>query len=783
MTCAACVAHVEKALAAVPGVSAATVNLATESAAVATASVDAGRLRSAVEQAGYEVPTTRTQLAVEGMTCASCVAHVEKALRHVPGVLDASVNLAAETATIDSIEGTVSAGDLLAAVAHAGYTAHLRHGSVSAQRREPAASIERDAVLALLLAAPLVLPMIAAAFGVDLMLPAWAQCVLATPVQFWCGRRFYLTTFKALRARTANMDVLVALGTTAAYGLSLYLWLGRGHGAHLYFEASAVVIALVLLGRWLEARAKRQASAAIRLLGELRPTQARVLRAGGEQLLPLEQVARGDIVIVLPGERIAVDGRIRAGSSAVDESLLTGESLPVDKHANDPVTAGALNTNGRIEVETTAAGAETVLAAIIRRVESAQAAKVPIQRMVDQVAAVFVPIVLVIALATLIGWLVAGQPFDVATIRAVGVLVIACPCALGLATPTAIIAGTGVAAQNGILIKDAEALETARSITLVAFDKTGTLTLGEPRVATVETMPRISPNDALALAAAASDASTHPLAAAVRVAAHAAGATPPAPVTDPQVLAGRGVSARIGNGEIYFGNARWMAELGVGATFTDAAERLQKSGHSLSWLARRQASTLEALALIAFADPPRPQAHAAIEHLTAMGIATTMISGDNHGAAAAVARAVGLANFEANVSPQDKAARVAALKRSQRVAMVGDGINDAPALAAADLGIALGSGTDIAMHAAGVTLMRSDPQLVATAIEISRATVRKIRQNLFFAFFYNIIGIPLAAAGLLSPVIAGAAMALSSISVVGNALLLRRFSPRRTQQL
>jgi Cu+-exporting ATPase len=782
MTCAACVAHVEKALAAVPGVRAASVNLANESASVSASAIDAGRLRTAVEQAGYEVPTERMQLNIEGMTCASCVAHVEKALRHVPGVVGATVNLAAETATVEAIAGTVHADDLVAAVEHAGYAAQLQKAvAPDARRPDAAASVKRDALLAVVLVAPLLVPMVFGLVGRDASLPVWLQWLLATPVQFWCGRRFYVATFKALRARTANMDVLVALGTTAAYGLSLYLWWVDGHGAHLYFEASAVVIALVLVGRWLEARAKRQASAAIRLLGELRPTQARVLRAGSEQLLPLEQVTRGDIVIVLPGERIAVDGRIHAGSTAVDESLLTGESLPLDKHPGERVTAGALNHGARIEVETTAVGAETVLAAIIRRVESAQAAKAPVQRLVDQIAAVFVPIVLGIALLTLLGWLLAGQSFDIATIRAVGVLVIACPCALGLATPTAIIAGTGVAAQNGILIKDAEALEVARSVTRVVFDKTGTLTLGEPRVATVETVPGIARDEALALAAAAGAASTHPLAVAVRAAApEGAGATR-AVARDPQVLPGRGVSARCGTDEIYFGNERWMHELGLAGAFSGAAARLQATGHSVSWLARRRGGAIEPLALIAFADPPRPGARAAIEHLAAMGIETTMLSGDNSGAAAAVAQAVGVRHFEANVSPQDKSKRVLALRRGGRVAMVGDGINDAPALAAADLGIALGSGTDIAMHAAGITLMRSDPQLVATAIEISRATVRKIRQNLFFAFFYNVIGIPLAAAGLLSPVVAGAAMALSSISVVGNALLLRRFAPLSRQ--
>lgn len=776
MTCASCVAHVEKALRALPGVDSVAVNLATESATLQGRSLDPAGLRAAVEQAGYSIPVERIQLGIEGMTCASCVARVERALRQVPGVVSASVNLASEQAAVEAIAGVATRHALTAAVTDAGYAVRAPEVQAVAQAHDPSAALRRDALLALALAAPLLAPMLLAPFGVEFGLAPWQQWLLATPVQVWCARRFYIAAFKALRAGTANMDVLVSLGTLAAYGLSLYLWLGAGHGAHLYFEAAAVVVALVLLGRWLEARAKRRTSEAIRLLGQLRPAQARVLRAGAESLVPLEQVHVGDVVVVLPGERIAVDGRIRCGSTAVDESMLTGESLPVDKHGGDAVTGGALNTSGRIEVETTAVGAETVLAQIIRLVETAQAAKAPIQRLVDRVAAVFVPAVLLVAAGTVVGWLAAGQPLDVAIIRAVGVLVIACPCALGLATPTAIIAGTGVAAQNGILIKDAEALELARSITLVAFDKTGTLTLGKPRVAAVATAPGLTRDQALALAAAGNAASTHPLAAAVRDAAGAAHGVVAAEA--PKVLAGRGVSARVGDDELFFGNARWMTELGLPDAFADEAQRLQQAGHSVSWLARRGGAGTEALALIAFADPPRPGARAAIERLAALGIGSTMISGDNAGAAAAVAQAVGLRRFEANVLPRDKAARVAALKQQgERVAMVGDGINDAPALAAADLGIALASGTDIAMHAAGITLMRGDPQLVATAIEISRATVRKIRQNLFWAFVYNVLGIPLAAFGFLSPVVAGAAMAFSSVSVVTNALLLRRFAP------
>jgi Cu+-exporting ATPase len=781
MSCASCVAHVEKALAAVPGVASVAVNLATESATVQGTGLDAAVLRHAVDEAGYEVPAETLTLAIEGMTCASCVSRVEKALAAVPGVLRASVNLASESARVEVVRGAASMRALSAAVEAAGYVARrdLQAGAATPARTDPAALLRRDVIVALLLAAPLVAPMLLALFGVRFALPPWLQWLLATPVQFWVARRFYVAAIKAVRAGTGNMDLLVSIGTLAAYGLSLYLWLVAGHGAHLYFEAAAVVIALVLLGRWLEARAKRQTSEAIRLLGQLRPDSARVLRDGREQQVSLDDVELGDRVVALPGERIAVDGVIREGATSIDESMLTGESLPVDRHPGEKVATGALNATGRIVIETTAIGGDTMLAKIIRLVEDAQAAKAPIQRLVDRIAAVFVPIVLGVAAITVLGWLVSGAPMETAVINAVSVLVIACPCALGLATPTAIIAGTGVAAQHGILIKDAEALEIARSVNVVAFDKTGTLTEGKPRVAAV-TGSGGSKEEVLRLAAAINAGSTHPLAEAVLLALEEGALQAPA-ASRHQVVAGRGASAFVAlddnETEILLGSRRWMADLGVDlSTLAAAADEHERSGRTVSWLARRDGDGMRALGLIAFGDAPRASARAAIEKLHAMGIDTTMISGDNHGAAAAIAHDLGLAHFEANVLPQDKAARVAKLKEGgRRVAMVGDGINDAPALAAADLGIAMGSGTDVAMHAAGVTLMRSDPMLVPAAIELSRATVRKIRQNLFWAFFYNVIGIPLAALGFLSPIFAGAAMAFSSVSVVTNALLLKRY--------
>ncbi|GAB4473893.1 MAG: copper-translocating P-type ATPase CopA1 [Burkholderiaceae bacterium] len=787
MTCASCVAHVEKALAAVPGVDSVAVNLATESATVETKALDAGALRRAVEEAGYEVPTQRLVFAIEGMTCASCVARIERALTAVPGVLRATANLASESATVELVAGTATTRDLLAAVEAAGYTGRVQAQAAAAPVVDPVAAIKRDALLALALAAPLVAPMLAAAAGIDFALPAWLQCLLATPVQFWSARRFYVAAYRAVRAGTGNMDLLVSIGTLAAYGLSLYLWLVEGHAQHLYFEAAAVVIALVLAGKWLEARAKRQTSEAIRLLAALRPDTARVLRDGHEVEVPADEVKLGDVVVVRAGERVAVDGLIRAGSTSIDESMITGESLPVERGVGDKVTGGSINGDGRIEVETTAVGAETVLAKIIRLVEDAQAAKAPIQRLVDRIAAVFVPIVLAIAAATVIGWLAAGTPLDAAVINAVSVLVIACPCALGLATPAAIIAGTGVAARAGILIKDAEALELAHRVRVVAFDKTGTLTEGKPRVVAAHGHDPFDPKDVLALAAAVNAGSNHPLAEAVRdavrrhpeVAAHRA--------TAHRVFAGRGVAAKLVDArgepadvELIFGSRRLMDELKVDlAPLAQRAAGLEAQGRSVSWLAQRTGAGVSVVGLIAFGDAVKPHAKEAIERLARLGIETTMISGDNEGAARHVAQELGLTHYEANVLPKDKAARVQALKQGGRiVAMVGDGINDAPALAAANVGIAMGSGTDVAMHAAGITLLRGDPRLVADAIAISRATVRKIRQNLFWAFAYNVVGIPLAAAGMLSPVVAGAAMALSSVSVVTNALLLKRLKLR-----
>jgi Cu+-exporting ATPase len=794
MTCASCVARVERALRAVPGVAEVAVNLATERVRVTASGVTAAEIAAALDQAGYAVGTETVDLGVSGMTCASCVARVERALTRVPGVATAEVNLATERARVTAPAGAVSMADLVAAVEDAGYEASAAvpqasgaAGAVAEAARDDAARRDLARVLvAAALSLPLVAPMILMPFGVAWMLPGWAQLLLATPVQFWLGLRFYRHGWRALRAGTGNMDLLVAIGTSAAYALSLYqLWPARdlhgGHAgaAHLYFEASAAVITLVLLGKWLESRAKRRTASAIRALMTLRPERARRRLADGrEEEVDVAAIRVGDRVVVRPGERLPVDGVVRDGASQVDESLLTGESLPIAKHPGDRVTGGAINGDGLLVVETRAVGAESTLARIIRLVESAQAAKAPIQHLVDRVSAVFVPVVLGLAALTFLAWwLAGGAGVETAIVNAVAVLVIACPCALGLATPTAIMAGTGVAARYGILIKDAEALEVAHAIDTVAFDKTGTLTEGKPALLALEPVPGLERTEALRLAAAVQAGSEHPLARAVVTEAERGGVAFP-PASEVAALPGRGVSATVEGRPLRLGSRRLMGELGVElGSLADRAAALEAEGRTISWLAEAGPRP-RLLALMAFGDAVKPSARRAVAALHRAGIRTVMLTGDNPGSARAAAAALGIGEVVAEVLPDGKADAVAALKEGGRtVAMVGDGVNDAPALAAADVGIAMSTGTDVAMHAAGITLMRGDPALVADAIDVSRRTYAKIRQNLFWAFVYNLVGIPLAALGLLSPVIAGAAMAFSSVSVVANALLLRRWRP------
>jgi len=777
MTCASCAGRVEKALQQFPGVHSASVNLATTHAYIQSdTALPLADIQNAVEQAGYHLATQTIDLTISGMSCASCVGRVEKALLQLEGVMKASVNLATAKARVETLAGLPSHA-LITAVETAGYQAAL---PLTAQT--PKVHAEDYAwVIAALLSLPLVLPMLAALVGLDINLPGWLQWLLATPVQFWLGRRFYTAGWKALKAGTGNMDLLVALGTSAGYGLSLYQLLSphSGHAAaHYYFEASAVVITLVLLGKWLESRAKQHTATAIQALQALQPAVARVRRGAQDIEVAIEKIQIGDLVVVKPGERVPVDGVIHEGQSHIDESMITGESLPVPKQPDEKVTGGAINGEGLILVHTLAIGAETTLARIIRLVENAQAAKAPIQRLVDRVSGVFVPIVIGLALLTLLGWWWYNADVEQAIIHAVAVLVIACPCALGLATPTAIITGTGVAAQHGILIKDAEALEIAHRINTVVFDKTGTLTQGKPLLV-AHLAASGDEQELLALSAAVQSGSEHPLASAVMAEAHQQQLQIPT-ASQIQALPGRGVRAEVNGRSLSLGNSRLMQELGVDvAPFAERAQSLEQQGNTLSWLAELGKPN-RLLGLLAFGDEIKPQALPAVARLHALGIKTLMITGDNAGSAHRVADQLGIQQVLANVLPGDKAAAIVQLKHNQQtVAMVGDGINDAPALAAADVGIAMATGSDIAMHTAGITLMRGDPALVADAIDISRRSYAKIQQNLFWAFIYNVLGIPLAALGFLNPMLAGAAMAFSSVSVVSNALLLKRWKPTR----
>ncbi len=730
--------------------------------------------------AAPDAATDTLDLGVGGMTCASCVGRVERALKRVPGVHEATVNLATESARVVFTPGEQMQAQIRRAVRDAGYEPLARE-AVAAEQASPWTGF-MPVALAMVLSLPLVVPMLADLLGRHWMLPAWLQFMLATPVQFIFGARFYKAGWHALRAGTGNMDLLVAIGTSAGWGLSMWLWLASG-SQHLYFEASAVVIALVLLGKWLEARAKYQTTAAIRALQALRPEVAHVLQADGTEAdLPLAEVLAGDRLVVRPGERVPADGVVEQGQTHIDESMLTGEPLPVAKGVGARVTGGSINAEGRFVMQAQAVGGETVLAQIIRLVEDAQAAKAPIQRLVDQVSAAFVPVVLVIAMVTFAGWLITGAAVELALMHAVAVMVIACPCALGLATPAAIMAGTGVAARHGILIKDAQALEIAHRVDTVAFDKTGTLTVGQPRLVAFVAAPGCDASEQLIVAASLQGGSEHPLARAVEAAAHAQGLAVPTPEAV-RAVAGQGAEGEVGLRSYRIGSLRWMQALGVDLSpLAGDVTRLQHQGATLSMMVECTTEGLAPRALMAFADEPKPEAAQALAALRARGLRLVMISGDNRAAALAMGQRLGLREDEvmAEVLPADKAARVTALREGGHVvAMVGDGVNDAPALAAAHVGLAMATGTDVAMHAAGITLMRGDVRLVGGALDLSRLTVRKIRQNLFWAFAYNVAGMPLAALGYLSPVVAGAAMALSSVSVMTNALTLRRWGAAR----
>lgn len=731
------------------------------------------------------------------MTCASCVARVERALKKVPGVQEATVNLATESARVLISPGEEVQARLRRAVRDAGYEPRAADATLSTEPASPWAGFA-PVGFGLLLSLPLMLPMVGELFGRHWMLPAWLQFALATPVQFVLGWHFYRAGWHALKALSGNMDLLVSIGTSAGWALSMWLWLTSAPGAvvHLYFEGSAWVVTLVMLGKWLEARAKRQTTSAIRALHALRPDVAHLIGPDGEVDVPVGELLVGDRLVIKPGERIPVDGVLLEGRTQVDESMLTGEPLPVDKcpsadlgtAAQAALTGGSINGDGRVVMLVRAIGSETVLARIIRLVEDAQAAKAPIQRLVDQVSAVFVPAVLIVSLITLLGWWLSGHSFEQALLNTVAVLVIACPCALGLATPVAIMAGTGVAAQHGILIKNAQALELAHQVDIVAFDKTGTLTLGQPRLASLLSLQGMTENELLGIAAGLQSGSEHPLSRAVVRLAQERGLNFQSP-DNVRSVPGRGSEGEIGSRHFLIGSLRWMKELDIDTSAVESkAYPLQEQGATVSVMAERTSQGLILCALLAFFDEPKPGAKEALAALRAQGIKTVMISGDNRGSAETMARRLGLrpeqGEVMSEVLPDEKAKRVAALKTGGHVvAMVGDGVNDAPALATADVGMAMGNGTDVAMHAADITLMRGDPLLVAAALDISNRTVAKIRQNLFWAFAYNVAGIPLAAFGFLNPVVAGAAMAMSSISVMSNALLLKRWTPNKAVPL
>ena len=777
MTCASCAGRVERALARVPGVASASVNLAAERAEV-TGTAAPADLAAAIRAAGYAVPEAERTIGIEGMTCASCAGRVERALGKVPGVLSVSVNLAAERATLRLLAGVEDAA-LAAALAKAGYRLAAIPDDAEAEEAAAQRRLARqgwELLGAAAITAPFLAGMAGMAFGQDWMPGTWVQAALTAAMFAWFYPRFLRAAWGAVRDRTGNMDLLVSLGTGSAVLLSVWaMWRhGTAHAHGLYFEAAVVVLFFVLLGKWLEARAKRGTGAAIRALLALRPRSAHLLADDGtEREVPAAALVVGDRVVVRPGGRIPVDGTVEDGGAGVDESALTGESRPVEKLPGAVVSTGTVVLDGRVVLRATAVGGDTTLARVAALVSAAQASRAPVQKLVDRVSAVFVPVVLLIALATLIGWLLADAGVEEAVLHAVAVLVIACPCALGLATPAAIMAGTGAAARAGILLRDAEAIERAKSITLVAFDKTGTLTEGKPRLAALHPAAGMEAAQALAHAAALQAGSEHPLAKAV-LAAHGAAAGPAEAF---RALPGRGVEGTVDGRRLALGSPRLLVEAGADpGPLAALAEAEAAQGRSLAWLLDPAAH--EALALLAFEDAEKPRAAEAVAALRAMGVEVAMLSGDVAPAAQAAANRLGIARVAAEVLPEGKAAQVAAWKQDgARVAMVGDGVNDAPALAAADLGIAMGTGTDVAIAASGITLMRGDPGLVPAALDVTRRTYGKVKGNLAWAFAYNLLGLPLAALGFLSPMLAGAAMAMSSVCVVGNALLLARWRP------
>ncbi|BBN80334.1 copper-transporting ATPase [Pseudoalteromonas sp. A25] len=776
MTCASCAKRVEKAVMAVSGIDSANVNLASDTVSI-SGDLNITAVSDAVNAAGYQLDFVTKQFKVKGMTCASCSGRVEKSLNALEGVLSATVNLASEQVTV-AVSPKVTDGDLQQVVKSAGYELVIKSNTEkSAEQANSTAFYHRDSwsvIGAAVLTLPLALPMFAMLFGKDWMLaPVW-QWILATPVQFYFGARFYKAGWHALKAFTGNMDLLVSIGTSAAYGLSLYLWLtfdGEHGSPHLYFESSAAVLTLVLLGKFLEKRAKKKTTSALQALENLKPTSATVKRNGQWQTLSASELQKGDVVKIRPGERVPSDGVVINGNSNVDEALISGESIPLNKSKGDKVTGGSVNLDGVLEVEASAVGSESTLSKIIRLVEQAQGAKAPVQALVDKISSFFVPAVLLFALLTVLVWGGIFNQWSQGIVYAVAVLVIACPCALGLATPAAIMAGTGTAARHGILVKDAVALESATHIDYVVFDKTGTLTEGKPVLIQSKAV-KGSEADLLELAYALSEHSEHPLSQAIVNFAQE-NKVRLNDVVNFKVIAGSGVSGDLNGRTIIMGSSKWMKQLDLELP----TELIEVEGASISWLAEMKEEGAELLGLLCFSDKPKTNALRAVQSLQRDGIKVAMITGDSHASAEYVAKQLGLDNYDAEVLPQGKAAAIEAYQaKGYKVAMVGDGINDAPALAQSDLGIAMATGTEVAVNASAITLMRGNPALVSSSLKLANATYQNIKQNLFWAFAFNTVGIPLAALGYLNPILAGAAMACSSVLVITNALRLQRMS-------
>ncbi len=783
MTCAACSARVERGLRKMPGILEAAVNLAAEKGTVTydPGRVTLGEIVNKIRDIGYDVPGEEVELAISGMTCAACSARVEKRLNSLPGVQRAAVNLATGRAGVTFIPGVTSAGELRRAVVALGYQAR-RAADVSrdeegrARQREIRLQVTRF-VLAAFLSLPLIWMMMAEAAGWhQFMISPWIQLALATPVQFVAGWQFYRGACHALKTGGANMDVLVALGTSTAYFYSLAAVI-MGWKT-LYFESAAVVITLILLGKLLEAVARGKTSEAIKKLMGLRAETARIIRDGREEDVPVEEVEVGDLVLVRPGERIPVDGVIIGGNSSVDESMLTGESVPVDKGPGDEVAGASVNKQGSFTFKATRVGEDTALARIIRLVEAAQGSKAPVQRLADRVSGIFVPAVVVVALLTFGGWYLSGAGITAALANMITVLVIACPCALGLATPTAIMVGTGVGAEKGILIRGGEHLERAGKIDTVVLDKTGTITRGEPSVTDLLALPPFREEDLLAAVAVGERKSEHPLGQAVVERAREAGIHFEQEAEDFEAVPGRGIRFRAGGRVWLVGNGELAKSRGVNlSTVLTDKNRWEEEGKTVMVVVADD----RLAGMIAVADTVKDHAAEAIAELKRMGLEVYMLTGDQGRTARAIARQVGIDHVMAEVLPENKADEIIRLKNAGRVvAMVGDGINDAPALAAADTGMAIGTGTDVAMESASITLMRGDLRAIVYAIRLSRQTLRKIKQNLFWAFFYNFIGIPLAVLGVFTPVMGSMAMAFSSVSVVANSLLLKRYNPEKS---